>query len=49
MGLLKKYLLEAIDTMERDHIRLRFFGDMTPICAGAAGPGPDHRRDHRPH
>ena len=31
MGLLKKYLLEAVDTMERDHIRLHFFGDMTPI------------------
>ena len=32
MGLLKRYLLEAVDTMERDHIRLRFFGDMTPIA-----------------
>ena len=32
MGLLKKYLLEAVDTMERDHIRLHFFGDMTPIA-----------------
>lgn len=31
MGLLKKYLLEAVDTMERDHIRLHFLGDMTPI------------------
>ncbi len=31
MLLLKKYLLEAVDTMERDQIRLRFFGDMTPI------------------
>ena len=31
MGLLKKYLLEAVDTMEKDHIRLHFFGDMTPI------------------
>ena len=31
MGLLKRYLLEAVDTMEKDHIRLRFFGDMTPI------------------
>ena len=31
MLLLKKYLLEAIDSMERDQIRLRFFGDMTPI------------------
>ena len=32
MGLLKIYLLEAVDTMEKDHIRLRFFGDMTPIA-----------------
>ena len=31
MALLKKYLLEAVDTMEKDHIRLHFFGDMTPI------------------
>ena len=31
MALLKKYLLEAVDTMEQDHIRLRFFGDMAPI------------------
>ena len=31
MLLLKKYLLEAIDSMERDQIRLCFFGDMTPI------------------
>lgn len=32
MGLLKRYLLEAVDTMERDHIRLHFFGDMGPIA-----------------
>ncbi|MCI2057005.1 MAG: isoprenyl transferase [Oscillibacter sp.] len=31
MSLLKKYLMEAVDTMERDNIRLHFFGDMTPI------------------
>jgi len=31
MTLLKKYLLEAVDTMERDHIRLHFLGDMSPI------------------
>ena len=31
MGLLKRYLLEAIDTMERDDIRLRFFGDLSRI------------------
>lgn len=32
MKLLKKYLLEAVDTMERDNIRLHFFGDMTAIA-----------------
>ena len=32
MALLKRYLQEAVDTMERDHIRLHFFGDMTPIA-----------------
>ena len=32
MLLLKRYLLEAVDTMEKDHIRLHFFGDMTPIA-----------------
>lgn len=31
MGLFKNYMLEAIDTMERDHIRLKFFGDMSAI------------------
>ena len=31
MGLLKKYLQEAVATMERDNIRLHFFGDMTPV------------------
>ncbi|MEA4941032.1 MAG: polyprenyl diphosphate synthase [Oscillibacter sp.] len=31
MILLKKYLLEAIDSMEKDSIRLKFFGDMSPI------------------
>ena len=31
MRLLKKYLQEAIDSMEKDQIRLCFFGDMTPI------------------
>ena len=31
MTLLKKYLLEAIDTMERDNVRLRFMGDMSPL------------------
>ena len=31
MGLLEQYLHEAIDTMEKDHIRLRFFGDMSAL------------------
>ena len=31
MGLLKKYLLEAISQMERDKVKLCFFGDLTPL------------------
>ena len=31
MDLFKNYMLEAIDTMERDHIRLQFFGDMSAV------------------
>ena len=31
MGLLEKYLMEAIDTMARDRIKLAFFGDLTPL------------------
>ena len=31
MGRLEQYLHEAIDTMEKDHIRLRFFGDMSVL------------------
>lgn len=31
MGLLEQYLHEAIDTMEKDHIRLRFFGDLSAL------------------
>lgn len=31
MGLLKQYMLEAIDTMERDKIRLRFLGDLSAL------------------
>lgn len=31
MGLLKKYLLEAIDQMERDRVKMAFFGDLTPL------------------
>ena len=31
MGLLKKYLLESIEKMERDRIRLKILGDTTPL------------------
>ena len=31
MGLLKKYLLEVISQMERDKIKLEFFGDLSPL------------------
>lgn len=31
MGLLKKYLFEAIEKMEQDKIRLEFFGDLSPL------------------
>ena len=31
MGLLKTYMMEAIETMEKDKIRLKFFGDMTAL------------------
>lgn len=31
MGLLKKYLFEAIEKMEQDRIRLEFFGDLSPL------------------
>ncbi len=31
MGLLKKYLLEAIGKMERDRVKMEFFGDLTPL------------------
>ena len=31
VGLLKKYLLESIEKMERDKIKLHFFGDLEPL------------------
>ncbi len=31
MGLLKQYLFEAIEKMERDQIRLKFFGDLSRL------------------
>lgn len=31
MGLLRKYLLEAIGRMEQDRVKMRFFGDLTPL------------------
>ena len=33
MGLLKKYLLEAIGQMERDRVKMEFFGDLSPLTA----------------
>ena len=33
MGLLKKYLLEAIEQMERDRVKMCFFGDLSPLPA----------------
>ena len=31
MGLLEKYLHEAIETMARDKIKMAFFGDLSPL------------------
>ena len=31
MGLLKKYLLEAIEKMERDRVKMCFFGDLSQL------------------
>jgi undecaprenyl diphosphate synthase len=31
MGLLKKYLLEAIEQMERDRVKMEFFGDLSRL------------------
>ena len=31
MGLLEKYLLEAIGRMERDRVKMCFFGDLSPL------------------
>ncbi len=33
MGLLKKYLFEALEKMEKDRIRLQFFGDLSPLSS----------------
>ncbi|MCI8537825.1 MAG: isoprenyl transferase [Oscillospiraceae bacterium] len=33
MGLLKRYLLEAIEQMERDRVKMCFFGDLSPLTA----------------
>jgi len=33
MGLLKKYLLEAVADMEKEKVRFVFFGDLTPLPA----------------
>jgi len=32
MSLLKKYLLEAIGQMERDRVKMEFFGDLSPLA-----------------
>ncbi len=32
MGLLEKYLHEAIDRMARDKVKMAFFGDLTPLA-----------------
>ena len=32
MGLLKKYLVEAIGRMERDRVKMEFFGDLSPLA-----------------
>ena len=45
MGLLKKYLLEAISRMERDRVKMEFFGDLSPAAPGAPGPVPAHPGD----
>ena len=37
MALLKRYLLEAIETMERDNVRLRFMGDLTVLSEELKG------------
>lgn len=37
MSLLRRYLLEAIDTMERDNVRLRFMGDMSVLSQELRG------------
>lgn len=31
MGLLKRYLLESIEKMERDRVKMAFFGDLSPL------------------
>lgn len=31
MGLLDKYLRESIEKMERDRVKMKFFGDVTPL------------------
>lgn len=31
MGLLEKYLYESIEKMERDRVKLKFFGDISPL------------------
>ena len=49
MGLLKQYMLEAIDSMERDQIRLRFLGDMSALSPELQALARAHQRDILPH
>ena len=45
MGLLKKYLLEAIGQMERDRVKMEFFGDLSPLsCVSVPGRSPGTTR-----
>ena len=44
MRLLNRYLHEAIDTMERDRMKMKVFGDVEG-SAGTAGPGCRDQRD----
>lgn len=39
MGLLHKYLQEAIEEMARDHIKLEFFGDLSALDRSFRGAG----------
>mgnify|MGYP000391087313 CR=1 FL=1 len=46
VGLLKKYLLESIEKMEKDKIKLHFLV-IWSRCSGAQGYVPENQRDFR--